>query len=42
MTEANMPRPSYSVTSTGSDLAGSMAAALAIGAVAFRDTGKNH
>lgn len=40
MTPSNMPRPAYKVTSSGggSDLAGSMVAAFAAGAIAFKDS----
>lgn len=42
MTPDNMPRPAYKVTSSvgGSDLAGSMVAAFAAGAMAFQNFGK--
>jgi len=42
MTSTNMPRPAYAVTSSGggSDLAGSMVAAFAAGAIAFKQSSK--
>lgn len=40
MTPSNMPRPAYAVTSQGADLAGTMVAAFAAGAMAFRQSGE--
>lgn len=42
MTPSNMPRPAYSVDSSGggSDLAGTMVAAFAAGAMTFQSSGE--
>lgn len=41
MTASTVPRPAYKVTSSrgGSDVAGSVVAALAAGSIAFKDAG---